>query len=64
MKNMKISSKNTPTTETNKTIVLSIDKGNSWSGSVTSGSSNIQVKVNILSGLFSRGDSLSPRRAK
>lgn len=58
MKNAKVHSKNASTAKNNRTVVASVDKGNSWSGSVTSGSSSVQVTVNSLSGLFSRSDSL------
>jgi len=46
----------------NKTEISSVDKGNSWTGSVTSGSGKVIVTVNSLIGLFSRSDSLIKKK--
>lgn len=43
-------------TVNNKTVVSSVDKGNSWKGSVTGNSGSVKVTVRSLSGLFSRSE--------
>lgn len=56
MKSTKIVTANTETVANNRTLISSVNRGNNWTGSITSNSGSVRVKVNSVSGLFSRSE--------